>query len=177
MNNYIHHKVWNEITYPFLNGSRWNLAGISNFIPEFSAIRPLICVRIDIGGIGAELPILEWHHNECDDVSNHRRLEYLLSRLFRRTTKKNIKAPRHWSLCVCVYACVWWWWWWWWCVCVWWVGGWGDRGGGIPSQMASNAENVSTWRHHKFFQRRMCTIGGYCGSVKVMHGNICKYVR
>ena len=102
MNNYIHHKVWNEITYPFLNGSRWNLAGISNFIPEFSAIRQLICVRIDIGGIGAELPILEWHHNECDDVSNHRRLEYLLSRLFRRTTKKNIKAPRHWSLCVCV---------------------------------------------------------------------------
>ena len=31
---------------------------------------------------------LEWCHNERDDIWNHRRLDYLLSRLFRRRSKK-----------------------------------------------------------------------------------------
>ena len=35
--------------------------------------------------------ILQWHHNEWDGVSNHRRLDCLLSRLFRRRSKKKSK--------------------------------------------------------------------------------------
>ena len=34
---------------------------------------------------------LWWRHNECDGVSNHRRLECLFSRLFRRRPKKTSK--------------------------------------------------------------------------------------
>ena len=34
---------------------------------------------------------LQWRHNERDGVSNHRRLDYLLNRLFRRTSKKTSK--------------------------------------------------------------------------------------
>ena len=41
---------------------------------------------------------LQWRHNQCDVVSNHRRLDCLLNRFFRRRSKKNIKVPRHWSL-------------------------------------------------------------------------------
>ena len=32
---------------------------------------------------------LQWHHNENNDVPNHRRLDCLLNRLFRRTPKKS----------------------------------------------------------------------------------------
>ena len=35
--------------------------------------------------------ILQWRHNECDGVSNHRRLDCLLNRLFRRRSKKTSK--------------------------------------------------------------------------------------
>ena len=35
---------------------------------------------------------LQWRHNERDGVSNHRRIECLLNRLYRRRSKK---APRH----------------------------------------------------------------------------------
>ena len=38
---------------------------------------------------------LQWRHNERVGVSNHHRLDCLLSRLFRQ---ENIKAPRHWPL-------------------------------------------------------------------------------
>ena len=43
---------------------------------------------------------LQWRHNERDVVSNHWRLDCLLSRLFRLQAqiKENIKAPRHWPL-------------------------------------------------------------------------------
>ena len=41
---------------------------------------------------------LQWRHNERDGVSNHRRIKCLLNSLFRRRSKKNIKAPRHWPL-------------------------------------------------------------------------------
>ena len=34
---------------------------------------------------------LQWRHNECDVVSNHRRLDCLLSRLFRHRSKKTSK--------------------------------------------------------------------------------------
>ena len=38
---------------------------------------------------------LQWRHNEGDGVSNQQPHECLLKRLFRRRSKKNIKAPRH----------------------------------------------------------------------------------
>ena len=41
---------------------------------------------------------LQWRHNERDDASNHRRLECLLNRLFRRRSKKTSK-PRVTGLC------------------------------------------------------------------------------
>ena len=49
------------------------------------------------------------------------------STVFQAQIKENIKAPHHWPM---------------------WGESTGDRGG-FPSQMASNAENVSIWwRHH-----------------------------
>ena len=41
---------------------------------------------------------LQWRHNGCDGVSNHQPHHCLLNRLFRRRSKKKIKAPRHWPL-------------------------------------------------------------------------------
>ena len=69
---------------------------------------------------------LQWHHNDCDGVSNHQLHDYLLNRLFMNRLKKTPK------LCVTVLC---------------------DRNspvtGEFPAQRASNAENVSIWwRHH-----------------------------
>ena len=69
-----------------------------------------------------------------DDVSNHRRLAYLLNRLFRRRSKKKLK------LCV-TRLCE----------------GNSPVTGEFPSQRASNAENVNaenvniSWRHDEYF--------------------------
>ena len=65
---------------------------------------------------------LQWHHNECYGVSNHRRLDYLLNCLFRRRSKKTSKL-RVTGLCEgnALVTC------------------------GFPSQKASHAENVSMW--------------------------------
>ena len=41
--------------------------------------------------IGIRFLTLQWCHNECDGVSNHQRLYYLLNRLFRRRPKKTSK--------------------------------------------------------------------------------------
>ena len=40
-------------------------------------------------------PPLKWRHNEHDGVSNHRRLNCLINRLFRRRSKH--QTPRHWE--------------------------------------------------------------------------------
>ena len=70
---------------------------------------------------------LHWRHNGRDSVSNHQPHGCLVTRLFRRRSKKNIKAPRHWPLC-----------------------GEFTGTGEFPAQMASYAENVSIWwRHHE----------------------------
>ena len=69
---------------------------------------------------------LQWRHNERDVVSNHRRLDCLLNRLFRRRSKKTQKLLVT-GLCT----------------------GNLQMTGGFPSQRASSAENVSIWwRHH-----------------------------
>ena len=79
-----------------------------------------------IGVVAFIYKALQWRHNERDGVSNHRRLDCLLNRLFRRWSKKQWKL-RIIGLC--------------------------ERNppviGGFPSQRARNAENVSIWwRHH-----------------------------
>ena len=69
---------------------------------------------------------ITWRHNERNNVSNHRRLDYLLNRPFRRRSKKTAKL-RVTGLCERNSAVT----------------------GEFPAQMASNAENVSIWwRHH-----------------------------
>ena len=71
----------------------------------------------------------QWQHNERDGVSNNRRLDYLLKRLFMHKSKKtrNLRVT---SLC--------------------------ERNppviSGFRSQRANNAENVSIWwRHHVMY--------------------------
>ena len=69
---------------------------------------------------------LQWRHNEHDGVSNHRRLDCLLNRLFGRRSKKTSKLRVN-GLCE----------------------GNPSVTRGISSQRASNAESVSIWwRHH-----------------------------
>ena len=70
---------------------------------------------------------LRWRHNGCDGVSNHQPHACLLSRLFRRRSKKTSKL-RVAGLCV------------------------GNSPGTVefPAQRVSNAENVSIWwRRHE----------------------------
>ena len=69
---------------------------------------------------------LRWRHNGPDSASNYQPHECLLSRLFRRRSKKTSKL-RVTGLCA----------------------GNSPGTGELPAQMASNAENVFTWwRHH-----------------------------
>ena len=69
---------------------------------------------------------LQWRHNGCDSVSNHHPHDCFLIRLFRHRSKKTSKL-RVTGLCV----------------------GNSAKTGEFPTQMASNAENVSIWwRHH-----------------------------
>ena len=68
---------------------------------------------------------LQWHHNECNSVSNHQLLDCLLNCLLRRRAKKTLKL-RVTGLCE----------------------GNPPVTGGFPSQRASNAENVSIWWCH-----------------------------
>ena len=69
---------------------------------------------------------LYWRHNGHDSVSNHQLHDCLLKRLFRRKSKRTSKL-RVTGLCA----------------------GKSPETGEFPAQMASYAENVSTWwRHH-----------------------------
>ena len=78
---------------------------------------------------------LRWRHNGRDSVSNHQPHDCLLSRLFRRRSKKTSKL-RDTGLCV----------------------GNSPGTGEFPAQMASYAENVSIWwRHHEKYFRNLTT--------------------
>ena len=75
---------------------------------------------------------VQWRHNECDGVFNHRRPDCLLSRLFRRRSMKISKLrvvglyEGNWPV-ICEF----------------------------PAERANNAENVSIWwRHHVLFVRK-----------------------
>ena len=73
---------------------------------------------------------LQWRHNVRDGVSNHRRLECLLSRLFRRRSNKRSKL-RVTGRCE----------------------GNSPVTGEFPSQKASDTENISIWwRHNDNYQ-------------------------
>ena len=78
---------------------------------------------------------LQWRHNEPDGVSNHRRLDCLLNRLFRCRSKKTSKLR-----VTGLYE------------------GNSPVTGEFPAQRASNAENVSIWwRHHEsLFKLKSC---------------------
>ena len=81
-----------------------------------------VCVRRFHKQIGALL----WRHNGLDGISNHQLHECLLNRSFGRRSKKTSKL-RATGLCA----------------------GNSPETGEFPTQMASNAENVSIrWRHH-----------------------------
>ena len=90
-------------------------------------------------------PLL-WLHNEHDGVSNHRHLDCLLNRLFRRRSKKTSK-PRVTGLCEGNSPVV----------------------GEFPAQGASNAANVSIWwgHHVKYFAQR----GTYLASFLLINLN------
>ena len=68
---------------------------------------------------------LQWRHNECDGISNHRCLDCLLNCLFRPRLKKTLKLHVT-GLCE----------------------GNSPATGGFPLQRASNVENVSIWWCH-----------------------------
>ena len=78
---------------------------------------------------------LEWRHKECDGVSNHRRLDCLLNRLFRRRFKKTSKL-RVTGLCEEISPVT----------------------GEFPAQRASNAENISIWWHCSYVTWRSLTM-------------------
>ena len=65
---------------------------------------------------------LQWRHNECDVVSNHQPHDCLLNRLLRRRSKKTSKIH-----VTGLYEGI------------------SPMTGGLPTQRASNAENVSIW--------------------------------
>ena len=69
---------------------------------------------------------LQWHHNGHDSISNHQPHDCLLNRLFGRRLKKTSKLHVT-GLCA------------------------GNSPGTseLPTQMASNAENVSIWWRHR----------------------------
>ena len=85
------------------------------------------CVDSDEGHEAFTRPsALWWRHNERDGVSNHERLDCLLSSVFRRSSKKTSK--------LCVTG-----------LCE----GNSPVTGEFPAQRASNVENFSIWwRHH-----------------------------
>ena len=68
---------------------------IPYYIPR--NMHTLRCVLVSIRSWG--ISALQWRHNERDGISNHRRIDCLLNRLFRRRSKKTSKL-RVTDLCV-----------------------------------------------------------------------------
>ena len=59
---------------------------------------PFITYALRYYGLAADMPV-EWRHNERDGISNHRRLDCLLNRLFRRRSKETSVKLRVTGLC------------------------------------------------------------------------------
>ena len=104
------------------------------------------------GHSGACDTVLQWRHNECNDVSNHQPHECLLKRLFSRRSKKTPKL-RVTGLCE----------------------GNSPVTGEFPAQRASNAENVSIWwRHHgsAMVIQLYCINLRYCNMQHILYINV-----
>ena len=100
----------------------------------------LVCVILDIHrsssneGIWLVRSVLQWCHNKHDGISNHRHHDCLLNHLLRGISKKKSKLHIT-GLCQ------------------------GNSlvAGELPTQRASNMENVSIWwRHHGNFIEKFC---------------------
>ena len=91
---------------------------------------------------------LQWRHNGRNVVSNHRRLDCLLSRMFRRRSKKTSKV-RVTGLCE----------------------GNSPVTGEFPAQRASNAENVSIWWRHHVLAAYHINIGNASPQLSFNHFN------
>ena len=129
--NYIPQYLWDVITRPALDSCFWyNHDDVTKWkhFPRYLSFvrgvhRPPVCMYW-IPYIHS-FP-LQWRHNERDGVSNHRRLDCLLSRFF-RCRSKNTSKFRVTGLCE----------------------GNSPVTGEFPAQRTSSAKNVSIWwRHH-----------------------------
>ena len=92
----------------------------------------------------------QWRHNARYSISNHQPHDCLLNRLFRRRSKKTSKL-RVTGLCA----------------------GNSPGTGELPTQMVSNAENVSIWwRHHGIGSWRCsCLVTWFCYQLIAKPGN------
>ena len=98
-------------------------------LEAFEKIFPTQFERINTSAWHVLQQTLHWRHNGRDSVSNHRRLDCLLNRLFRRRSTK-ISKLRVTAICE----------------------GSSPVTGEFPSKRASNTENVSIrLRHHETF--------------------------
>ena len=94
--------------------------------PFYSHLSTLCCIIMNNTHLENRSRSLQWRYNDRHGVSNHRRPDCLINRLFRRGSKKTSKL-RVTSLCE----------------------GNPPVTSGFPSQTANNAENVSIcWRHY-----------------------------
>ena len=94
-------------------------------IREVNLFKPTFYTAVLYNVVSKFITLL-WRHNERNGASNHRRIDSLLSRLFRRRSKKT-PTLRVTGLCK----------------------GNSPVTGEFPAQRASNAEKVSFWwRHH-----------------------------
>ena len=117
--------MWDVITHPcicFSDGYwRWSDGVMCDYIRLFYTDVITFLYPIPHAGLANLLmKPLQWRHNEHDGVSNYRRLDCLLSRLFRLTSKKTSKLSVT-GLCEGIHR-------------------WPKR--------ASNAKNVSIWWRH-----------------------------
>ena len=100
----------------------------------FQPLTPLAFSLVHQKIYAAHLIALQWRHSGHDCISNHRRLDCLFNRLFRRRSKKTSKS-RVAGLCE----------------------GNSPVTGEFPAQRASNAENASNWwRHHDISGNNWC---------------------
>ena len=105
-----------SVEWFIVTGSAWNV------------MRPMLRACCGDTGKTCQGP-LQWRHSECDGVSNNRRLDWLLNRLFRRWSKKTSKF-RVTGLCE----------------------GNSPLTEEFPAQRISNEENNSIWWRHQIIK-------------------------
>ena len=105
---------------------------VGPMLAPWTLLSGIDCPLTDMGEMNkCQITTQQWHHNECDGISNHQRLDCLLVHLFRRRSKKTLKLCLT-GLCE------------------------GNQPvtNEFPEQWASNVENVSIWWHHEVWTSR-----------------------